>query len=61
LGDKIWWKHLRPFHALLWGLFSYLAITGNRNAWIVLFIDILFGLSAFLVFHWNEGNFSKLM
>ena len=61
LGGKIWWKHLRPFHALLWGLFSYLAITGNRNAWIVLLIDTLFGLSAFLVFHWNEGNFSKLV
>jgi len=61
LGDKIWWKHLRPFHALLWGLFSYFAITGNRNAWMVLLIDTVFGLSAFLVFHWNEGNFSKLM
>ena len=61
LGGKIWWKNLRPFHALLWGLFSYLAITGNRNAWIVLLFDTIFGLSAFLIFHWNEGNFSKLM
>ena len=61
LGGKIWWKNLRPFHALFWGLFSYLAITGNRNAWIVLLFDTIFGLSAFLIFHWNEGNFSKLM
>ena len=57
LGGKIWWKNLRPFHALLWALFSYLAITGNRNAWIVLFIDTIFGLLFFLKFHWSEGNF----
>ena len=57
LGGKIWWKNLRPFHALLWALFSYLAITGNKNAWIVLFIDTIFGLLFFLKFHWSEGNF----
>ena len=61
LGDKIWWKNLRPVHVLLWGLFSYLAITGNRKAWIILLIDTLFGLSSFLLFHFKEGNFSKLL
>jgi len=60
LGDKIWWKNLRPIHMLLWGFFSYLAITGNRKAWLVLLVDTLFGLSAFLGHHWLEGNFKKL-
>lgn len=60
LGDKIWWKNLRPIHMLLWGFFSYLAITGNRKAWIVLLIDTLFGLSSFLIHHYMEGNFKKL-
>jgi len=60
LGDKIWWKNLRPIHMLLWGFFSYLSITGNRKAWLVLLVDTLFGLSSFLVHHWLEGNFKKL-
>ena len=61
LGDKIWWKNLRPIHLILWSFFAYLAITGNKKAWIVLLMDTLFGLSSFLVFHWNEGNFNKLI
>ena len=59
-GDKIWWKDLRPIHTLLWTAFSYMAITGNRQAWIVLLIDTLFGLSAFLIHHWRQGNFKLL-
>jgi len=60
-GDKIWWKDLRPIHTLIWATFSYMAITGNRNAWIVLLADTLFGLSAFLVYHWQQGDFKKLI
>jgi hypothetical protein len=59
-GGNIWWKMLRPIHMFLWGLFSYYAISGNKNAWIILFIDTMFGLSAFLIHHYNEGNFKKL-
>ena len=61
LGDKIWWKNLRPIHLLLWLFFAYLAITGNRKAWMVLFIDTLFGLFSFLFYHWSQGNFERLM
>jgi hypothetical protein len=61
LGDKIWWKNLRPIHMILWSFFSYLAISGNKNAWIVLLIDTLFGLLSFLIHHWSEGNFNKLI
>lgn len=60
LGNKIWWKNLRPIHMLLWGFFSYLAITRNRKAWIVLLIDTLFGLSAFLIYHYMQDNFKQL-
>ncbi len=59
-GDKIWWKNLRPIHLILYSIFSYLAITKNKWAWVVLLIDVLFGLSAFLYHHYTEGNFSKL-
>jgi len=50
-GDKIWWNNLRPIHGLLYLLFSYNAITGNKNSWIYLFIDVLFGLISFLMHH----------
>ncbi len=50
-GDKIWWNNLRPIHGLLYLLFSYNAITGNKNAWIYLLVDVLFGLTAFLAHH----------
>lgn len=50
-GDKIWWNNLRPIHGLLYFLFCYNAINGNKNAWIYLLIDVLFGLTSFLVYH----------
>ena len=60
-GGKIWWNNLRPLHALLYGLFAYNAIIGNRGAWIYLFIDVLIGLFSFLIFHYINGDFSKLV
>lgn len=50
-GDKIWWNNLRPIHGVLYLLFAYNAINGNKNAWIYLLVDVLFGLASFLVFH----------
>ena len=50
-GQEIWWNNLRPIHGLLYLLFSYNAIIGNKNAWIYLFIDALFGLTSFLIYH----------
>ena len=50
-GDKIWWNDLRPIHGLLYLLFSYNAINGNKNSWIYLFVDVLFGLASFLTYH----------
>lgn len=60
LGDKIWWNKLRPVHSLLYLLFAIYAFQGKTEAWIFLLIDVLLGLSSFLVFHYQEGNFSKL-
>lgn len=60
-GEKIWWNDLRPLHSLLYFLFAYNAITGNKQAWIYLLVDVLIGLMSFLVFHFKNGDFSKLM
>jgi hypothetical protein len=61
LGDKIWWKNLRPIHMLLWFYFAWLAIHQNRMAWVVLLADTMFGLTAFLVYHGLQGNFKRLV
>ena len=47
-GEKIWWKNLRPLHAILYLLFSINAINGNRNSWLYLLLDVFIGLIAFL-------------
>ena len=55
-GDKIWWNDLRPIHGLLYLLFAYNAINGNKNAWMYLFIDVLLGLTSFLTYHFILKN-----
>lgn len=60
-GDRIWWNDLRPVHAFLYMLFSILAYNKNRNSWIILLIDVLIGFFAFITFHYNSGNFPKLL
>jgi hypothetical protein len=60
-GEKIWWNDLRPIHGILYLLFAYFAITGNKNAWLFLLVDVLIGLVSFLVFHYKNGNFKKLI
>ena len=57
-GEKIWWNDLRPVHSILYFLFAYNAITGNRQSWVFLFIDVFIGLISFLVHHY--ANFSLL-
>jgi hypothetical protein len=60
-GEKIWWNDLRPIHSLLYFLFAYNAIIGNTKAWIYLLIDVVFGLISFLIFHFKNGDFKKLI
>ena len=50
-GDKIWWNDLRPVHAALYGLFAYYAIQKNRDAWLILLVDVIIGLGAFVHHH----------
>jgi len=48
-GEKIWWNNLRPIHSILYFLFAYNAIISNKQAWVYLFADVLFGLVSFLL------------
>ena len=60
-GEKIWWNDLRPIHSILYFLFAYNAVIGNKQAWIYLLVDVLFGLISFLIHHYVNGNFFKLL
>ena len=59
-GGKIWWNNLRPIHAIFYSLFAYNAIHKNKQSWIYLLYDVLFGLVSFLTHHYLAGSFSKL-
>ena len=59
-GNKIWWNDIRPIHGVLYLIFAYLAINKNKNAWIVLLIDVIFGLIMFINHHYTNDNFKYL-
>jgi hypothetical protein len=59
-GEKIWWNDLRPVHSILYFLFAYNAISGNKQSWIYLLVDVLLGLISFLVHHYVNGDFLHL-
>ena len=60
-GEKIWWNDLRPIHSILYFLFAYNAIIGNKQSWIYLLADVSIGLISFLIHHYVNGDFSKLL
>lgn len=55
-GDRIWWNYLRPVHGTLYAIFAVLALFGNSWAWILLLVDVLFGLSA-----WAHHHFAHMV
>ena len=44
-----WWAPLRIIHAILYLTAALLAFTGSEKVWIPLLIDVLFGLTMFLI------------
>ncbi len=56
LGGRIWWQNIRIVHMLLYLLFAVMALMKRTDAWIVLAVDVLFGLTAFLAHHFGGWN-----
>jgi hypothetical protein len=50
-GAPIWWNNYRLIHAALYITYAILAFNKNRNAYIPLLIDALFGLLVFINYH----------
>lgn len=42
-GERIWWDHMRPVHALFYAAFAYFALTSNTHAWMFLAADVVLG------------------
>lgn len=61
MGEKIWWNNLRPIHGILYLLFAYNAINRNRDSWQYLLIDVVIGLIAFIIYHYQNNNFKLLL
>ena len=54
-GRPIWWRSLRPVHAMLYLMFVLLAYNAPRYAHVPLFLDAILGITAFTVFHLLQG------
>lgn len=50
-GAKIWWHQLRIVHALLYTWFVVDVFAGKPNAYLPLAIDLVIGLTAFIIVH----------
>ena len=50
-GGKTWWAELRIIHGLLYLAAAIYALQMNNLAFIPLTIDVVFGLSSFLIKH----------
>jgi hypothetical protein len=49
-GENIWWTpHMRIVHATMYLLFFILAFINYPKSYIILFIDVILGLSAFSI------------
>jgi hypothetical protein len=60
LGQNIWWDNLRPIHIINYAIFAHMAINKSPNAWIILLVDVIIGLSAHLYYHHSKGDFNLL-
>lgn len=60
-GETIWWNNLRPIHSILYFLFAYNAILGNKQSWIYLLVDVVLGFISFFVHHSANGNIFRVL
>ncbi len=47
-GKPIWWNKLRPVHGTIYLLFALLNLANVKGSWVLLLVDVLIGLGAFL-------------
>jgi len=60
-GEKIWLNNLRPIHSILYFLFAYNAIIGNKQSWFYLLIDVIVAFIGFFINHYVNGDLKKIL
>lgn len=54
-GGKIWWNNLRPIHGVLYLVAAYYLWKGeNKISATILTLDVVIGLSSFMLFHLQQ-------
>jgi hypothetical protein len=56
LGGRIWWQNLRIIHMALYLLFAVMALMKLPDAWKILAVDVLLGLTFFFAHHFGGWN-----
>jgi hypothetical protein len=57
-GDKAWWN--RIVHSLLYLGFGIRALMGNKDAYLFLLADVVYGANSFVIHHIGNGDFNKI-
>ena len=56
-GGNTWWSKYRIVHSIFYMAAGALAIEGNICCWIPLMLDVIFGLTIFIIQHRDNGDF----
>jgi hypothetical protein len=51
-GNKVWWNKYRLFHSFMFLLFSILSFNNYSESWIVLLLDVLFGIVFYIIHYY---------
>lgn len=60
-NQNAWWHNLRPIHSLFYFIFAYLAFNKNNYAYMPLLIDVIIGFLSFIINHYFESSYKKLI
>lgn len=61
-NNRIWWNSLRVVHAFFFILSSWFLYKKKQYlAATVILLDTSFGIGAYFIHHYNEGNLNKLI
>lgn len=53
-GGETWWKNIRPIHGMMYLAAALYAMKKNRAAALILAVDVVFGLGAFIINHFRN-------
>jgi hypothetical protein len=58
-GGKTWWSKYRIVHSIFYIIAGVLAIKNINYCWIPLVLDVIFGMTIFIIQHYKNGDFKN--